>query len=174
MGLPPTGLWPCRLLPVPVPCIGTLTLMGSSHLSFSLTIRTTGSHVPHKSQNQVHATCMPDATQTVNRFPLDLSWSSERPPVLTSFFRFRHLISSSLALVSLNLTWHNLCHAFSLMLTTLAFDQSSLRWFGTYSCKSVPRGLPSSPVQPRGALSEEIILDNAFNSLSNHFPLPAS
>ena len=89
---------------VPVPCIGTLTLMGSSHLSFSLNIRTTGSHVPHKSQIQVHATCMPDATQTVSRFPLDLSWSSERPPVLTSPFCFRHLISGSLPLVSLNLT----------------------------------------------------------------------
>ena len=64
---------------VPVPCIGTLTLMGSSHLSFSLNIRTTGSHVPHKSPVQVHATFMPDAAQAVSRSPLNYSWSSEGP-----------------------------------------------------------------------------------------------
>ena len=64
---------------VPVPCIGTLTLMGSSHLSFSLNIRTTGSHVPHKSPVQVHATFMPDAAQAVSRLPLNFSWSSEGP-----------------------------------------------------------------------------------------------
>ncbi len=104
MGLTPTGLWPCRLLPVPVPRIGTLTLMGSSYLIFFLNVRTTDSHVPHKSLAQVHTTCMPDVTQTVNRFPLDLSWSSERPPVLTSSNSFRHLISGSLPLISLNLT----------------------------------------------------------------------
>jgi len=27
-GLSPAGLWPCRLLPAPVPRIGTLTLVG--------------------------------------------------------------------------------------------------------------------------------------------------
>ena len=37
----------------PVLRIGTLTLMGSSHLSFSLNIEATGSHVPHKSLDQV-------------------------------------------------------------------------------------------------------------------------
>ena len=56
----------------PVPRIGTLALVGASHLSFSLSIGTTGSRVPHKSLDQVHATCMPDAVQTVGRFPLDL------------------------------------------------------------------------------------------------------
>jgi len=67
-------------------------------------IGTTGSHVPPKSPIQVHATLMPDATQAVSRLPLDFSWGSARPPVLTSPFSFRHLISGSLALVSLNLT----------------------------------------------------------------------
>jgi len=47
---------------VPVPCIGTLTLMGSSHLSVSLNIRTTGSHVPQRSLIQSHATSTPEAT----------------------------------------------------------------------------------------------------------------
>jgi hypothetical protein len=88
----------------PVPRIGILTLVGGSHLGFSLSIGTTGSHVPHKSLVQVHATCMPDAIQTVNRFPLDFSWESERPPVLTSPLCFRHLVNGSLPLVSLNLT----------------------------------------------------------------------
>jgi hypothetical protein len=49
-------------------------------LNFSLIIGTTGSHVPHKSLNQVHATFMPDAAQAVNRFPLSLSWKIVRPP----------------------------------------------------------------------------------------------
>ena len=89
---------------VPVPCIGTLTLMGSSHLSFSLNIRTTASHVPHKSPVQVHATFMPDAAQAVSRSPLNFSWSSVRPLVLTSPFCFRHLIDGSLALISLSFT----------------------------------------------------------------------
>ena len=33
------------------------------------------------------------------------------------------------------------------MLTTMAFDHSRRRWFGTCSCKPVPRGLPSSVEQ---------------------------
>src|SRR5262249_60626850 len=31
--------------------------------------------------------------------------------------------------------------------TTLLFEQSRRRWFGTYSCKPVPRGRPSSVEQ---------------------------
>ena len=37
--------------------------------------------------------------------------------------------------------------AFSLTLTTIAFDYSSLRWFGISTCIAIPRGLPSSSVQ---------------------------
>ena len=44
------------------------------HLGFSLTIGTTGPHVPHMSLIQIRATFMPDAPQAVYRFPLDLSW----------------------------------------------------------------------------------------------------
>jgi len=64
---------------------------------------------------------------------------------LTSSLEFRHLISGSLVLVSLKLT----CHGLSLTLTTLALNQRSLRWFGAYSCKSAPGGLPLSLVQLR-------------------------
>src|SRR4030042_1690259 len=60
------------------------------HSGFSLTIGTTGSHVPHKSLDQVRATFMPDATQAVNRFPLDSSWSSVSP----QFRRRRYLFST--------------------------------------------------------------------------------
>jgi len=63
----------------PVPRIGTLMLMGSSHLHFSLNIGATGSHVPHKSLNQVHAALMPDAVRAVNRFPPDLSQVNDSP-----------------------------------------------------------------------------------------------
>jgi hypothetical protein len=45
---------------VPVPRIGTLALTGASHLSVSLSIGATGSHVPCKSQSQSHAAFMPD------------------------------------------------------------------------------------------------------------------
>jgi len=84
-----------------------LSLSWGLHLSFSLTIGTTGSHVPHKSLDQVHATFMPDAAQAVSRLPLDSSWKFERPPVLTPSSCFRHLISGSLTLASLILTCHD-------------------------------------------------------------------
>ncbi|MGZ3591824.1 MAG: hypothetical protein ACXU99_14300 [Thermodesulfobacteriota bacterium] len=44
---------------------------GLLHLGFSLTIGTTGSHVPHKSLGQGHAIFMPDAAQAIGRFPLN-------------------------------------------------------------------------------------------------------
>src|SRR6266849_6729964 len=37
-----------------------------------------------------------------------------------------------------------LSRPFPSVLTTLAFDHSRRRWFGTCSCQPVPRGLPSS------------------------------
>ena len=61
-----------------------LSFLWVLHLNFSLIIGTTGSHVPHKSPDQVRATFMPDAAQAVNRSPPDLSWRSGSPPVLTS------------------------------------------------------------------------------------------
>jgi len=79
---------------------------GFLHLNFSLIIGTTGSHVPHKSLNQVRATFMPDAVQAANRSPLNSSWKMVSPPVLTSSNSFRHLRSSSLTLAYLILTWH--------------------------------------------------------------------
>src|SRR5215470_16093674 len=37
-----------------------------------------------------------------------------------------------------------LSRPFPSVLTTMAFDHSRRRWFGTCSCQPVPRGLPSS------------------------------
>ena len=45
----------------PVPSIGTLELMRSTHLAFSLFISATGSHVPHESPVFAHAASIPDA-----------------------------------------------------------------------------------------------------------------
>lgn len=74
------------------------------HLRFSLNIGMTGSHVPHKSLNQVHATFVPAAARPVNRFPPNLSRANDYLPVLTTSIRFRHFISGSLTFVSLALT----------------------------------------------------------------------
>ena len=41
------------------------------------------------------------------------------------------------------------CPAFSVMLTTLALNQRSLRWFETCSCKPISEGLPPSSMQLR-------------------------
>jgi hypothetical protein len=62
------------------------------HLGFSLNIETTGSHVPHKSLTQIHATFTPEAAQAVSRLPLNLSWTQYRSPVYTSSLLFRRLI----------------------------------------------------------------------------------
>jgi hypothetical protein len=62
------------------------------HLNFSLNIETTGSHVPHKSLTQSHATFTPEAAWAVNRFPPNLSRTQYSSPVLTSSIIFRRLI----------------------------------------------------------------------------------
>jgi len=69
-----------------------LSLSWGLHLSFSLDIEATGSHVPHRGLSQSHATFMPDAAQTVSRFPLDLSWRTESHQFWRRQNYFRHLI----------------------------------------------------------------------------------
>ena len=115
--------------------------MNKDYMSVSL--------VPQKSLKQTHAAFMPSTTQAVSWFILDLSRSTARSSVLMLNLPFRHLISGSLTLVFLIHTCRDLCLDFSSTLTTMALYQCSLRWFGTCSCKPVPRGLPSSLVQLR-------------------------
>ena len=58
----------------PPPCLASvLSFLWGLHLNFSLDIETTGSHVPPKSLYRDHATFMPGAAQTVDRYPLCLS-----------------------------------------------------------------------------------------------------
>src|SRR6266852_2775013 len=56
----------------PVPRFGTLILVRTAHLDFSLRIGATGSHVPRKSQMRSHAAFMPDAVRTAIRGPSGL------------------------------------------------------------------------------------------------------
>ena len=105
------------------------------HLSFSLNIRTTGSHVPHKSLNQVHAAFMPSTAQAVNRFPLDLSRSSASLQFWCFVTYFDTSSDGSLALVSLTLTCHD--HA-------MTFPQRSPQGLFTLAAWG---GLEPPPVQ---------------------------
>jgi hypothetical protein len=61
-----------RLLRVALPlCLASvLSSLRVLRLDFSLGIKTTGSHVPYKSLDHVHATFMPDADQAVDRYLL--------------------------------------------------------------------------------------------------------
>lgn len=89
----------------PVPRIGTLRLVRSAHLTFSLIIAATGSHVPHVSQMYVHATSLPDAIRPEHRLPPNLSRAYDTHSVLTSSkASFRKVISGSLTLVSIHHT----------------------------------------------------------------------
>src|SRR5216683_1296566 len=54
--------------------------------------------------------------------------------------RFRHFIDGSLALASLNRTCRDRCPDFSAALTTMAFDQSGLRWLGISDLIAEPEG----------------------------------
>jgi len=128
----------------PLCSASVLSFLWGFHLNFSLNIGTTASHVPHKSLIHVHATLMPDAAWTVNRFPPDLSRINDYPPVLTSSLRFRHFISGSLAFVSIESHLIPSSGTFSLTLTTTALYCSSLRWFEACSCKPASRGHLSS------------------------------
>jgi len=96
---------------------------------------------------------MPDATQTVLRFPLDSSrgndssLGSDIVPTLSTPHQW--FVSSSPYTPPDTVA----AMPFPSTLTTRAFDPCSLRRFGARSCKPAPRGLPSSPVQLRGAQS---------------------
>ncbi len=138
----------------PVPCLGTLILHGDLPLGLLPFHQGTGSHVPHRSLGQDHATSTPDTAHTVSTFLVDSSRGSGPTPVLMSTVsvstRLRWFTCVRLLDPHLTLSFPS---AFSPTLTTLAFDQSSLGWFGTWPCNPVPRGLPSSSMQHRFLLS---------------------
>ncbi len=130
------------------------------HLCFSLDIRATGSHVPHKSLYQVHAISMPETIWPVIRFPPDSSQGNDYPLVLTSSLRFRHFISwfTCVRLLDTHLTGS--CPAFSVTLTTPALYRRSLRWFEASTWMAASRGQPSSLMQH--SCTEDFVLLCAF------------
>jgi hypothetical protein len=99
--------------------------------------------VQRKSPEQDHATSMPDAVQPVNRFPLNLSQGNITSLVLTSFYSLSTLERwfTCVRLLAPYLTYH---YAFSVTLTTLAFDQHRSQWFVANSCKPTTEDLPPS------------------------------
>jgi hypothetical protein len=65
---------------------------GVCHLSFSLRIGTTGSHVPHRSLIHVHAAYMPDASWVLNRLAPTFIPRYAHSPVSAPSSSFRHVI----------------------------------------------------------------------------------
>ncbi len=118
-------------------------------MSFSLSIETTGSHVPCKSLDQGHATFMPDAIWTVSRSPSRLIPGHSIFPGFDIIHSLstRHQWFTRVRLLGPHLTRVSL--PFPSTLTTRALYPRSLRRFETCSCKPVPRGPPSSLAQHR-------------------------
>ncbi len=76
----------------PLCSASVLSPLWDHHLRFSLRIGATGSHVPHKSLNHVHATLTPGATQAISRLLLGSSWATTTPsfdaiPTLSTLHR---------------------------------------------------------------------------------------
>src|ERR1017187_5926379 len=125
---------------------------GWSRLRFFPWHRRPGSHVPYKSQIELRAVYMPDAAWAVSVHPPSLSRKMGQPPVLTS--------SKSLSTLHRRFTCVRLsqsclresCFGFSATFTTIAFDDSSLRWLGFNTLLPTSKDLPSSPVQLRIAV----------------------
>jgi hypothetical protein len=118
-------------------------------LRFSLSIAATGSHVPHNSLTPVHAAFMPEAACPVHRFP---ACSCHDATLVRRFRPHYHAFDTSTAV-----HFHSSPGAvpdhgvfprpLTGTFTTAILYRSSFQWFGTRSCKPIPRDLPSSVVQ---------------------------
>src|SRR6202165_1537986 len=90
--------------------------------------RRPGSHVPYKSQIELRAAYMPDAAWAVSVHPPSLSRKMGQPPVLTSSNRISTLLQR-FACARLSQSYLSKSRSdFSATFTTIAFDDSSLRW----------------------------------------------
>ena len=99
-----------------------------SRLCFFPWHRRPGSHVPYQSLIELRAAYMPDAAWAVSVHPPSLSRKMGQPPVLTSpnristlYRRFTYVRLSQSCLPKS-------CSGFSATFTTVAFNDSSLRW----------------------------------------------
>lgn len=122
----------------------------ATHLEVSLGIGTTGSQVPYRSLNRIHAISTPAAAQAVIRLPLSLSRRYHLPTVSTT--SLHHYDASSM--VHLRSSLRSLPDGVHLRLltstlTTRALYPRSLRWFVTCACTPITRVLPSSSIKHR-------------------------
>ena len=85
---------PSTLLRVgpPLRCASVLWVSRLLLLTGSLNITTQVLAVPHKSPNRARAISMPDTAHPVSRFPMDLSRSNKKTPVLMSSRTFSTLV----------------------------------------------------------------------------------
>ena len=121
-------------------------------ISFELTNHSSRYFIPTP---EVHANFMPVTVWSVNRV------SSRLIPGYRAHPGFDDIIKVStrnhwfiyIRLQITHLTKSSL--AFSITLTTMAFDQSSLWWFGITTCIASPRGPPTLP----GTVTATISLD---------------
>ncbi|EQC00791.1 putative transposase [Photorhabdus temperata subsp. temperata M1021] len=117
-------------------------------MRFSLCIGVTGSHVPHKSLDRLHAAFMPDAAQAVNRLPpalipqerlhcgFDIIYTLSTHHQRFTFVRLfdPYLIGSR-------------ARPFPISLTTTSLKRSSSGGFGACACTPTPEGPPPSLVK---------------------------
>ena len=97
--------------------------------------------VPHESPGQIHASYTPAAACPVTRYPTGSSQEMEKPLVLTTLYGLRRFSGGSLAFVSLTLTCSGYVPvALTPMLTTTAFDRSSLEVVWDLLLKTDPEG----------------------------------
>src|SRR5467141_4231617 len=101
---------------------------GWSRLCFFPWHRRPGSHVPYQSLIELRAAYMPDAAWAVSVHPPSSSRKMGQPPVLTSSNRISTLLQR-FACARLSQSYlSKSCSDFSATFTTIAFDDSSLRW----------------------------------------------
>src|SRR5215470_18108517 len=85
---------------------------GVRHLDVSLSIGATGSHVPYKSLVELRAAYMPDGAWAVSGAPKADPGGRVTPRFCHRLISFRHFISGSLALASLDRACRNRVPAF--------------------------------------------------------------
>jgi hypothetical protein len=90
--------------------------------------RRLGSHVPYKSLVELRAAYMPDAAWAVSVHPPSLSRRKGQPPVLTSSNPISTLLQRFACARLSQPCLSESCSDFSATFTTIAFDNSSLRW----------------------------------------------
>src|SRR5215475_3493448 len=101
---------------------------GWSRLCFFPWHRRPGSPVPYKSQIELRAAYMPDAAWAVSVHFLSFFWKMGQLSVLASFNRISTLLQRCACARLSQSCLSKSCFDFSATFTTIAFDNSGLRW----------------------------------------------